>query len=195
MSKIETYLGLSIIGFFLIGMLAGCSERPTHSSDTDLSAATAEQNSPQDNVNTRKVDLSFLSKPKRPIQTPWGTKDVYDPTQDPDVRAAYRNYMESGFADEKRKLLFKARKDGREYYKFLGCSLVIDGACDVHEFYGCEGLEPYEPCNAINWPPYGPFEKCLVNNKTHHILGFKTTSDFEESISMFFTFGCDEWKE
>jgi len=63
----------SIIGFFLIGMLAGCSEHPTHSSDTDLPAATAEQNSPQDIVTTRKVDLSFLSKPKRPIQTPWGS--------------------------------------------------------------------------------------------------------------------------
>ena len=211
LSKFKTFLGRPIIGCLLIGLLAACSSGVQNSpnlqdglgqSETVTPKTNSEVASEQlvevDSTNFRERGLRLLTAPKRQIQTPWGVKEVYDPTQDLEVRAVYRSYMDSGFLDvaAQKNILRMVREDGREYYKYLGCSFVRDATCLPYDFSGCEGLEPGAPCSAINLPPHDVLiGSCTMNGKRHEHFGYQKTSDFEDSISQFFNFECLKWKE
>lgn len=210
-SKIKIYLGRPVIAVLLVGWLVACNSTVQNSSNLREDLGQSETVTPKntsdpppeqaikiDSTNFRERGLRLLTAPKRPIQTPWGVKEVYDPTQDPEVRAVYQSYMDSGFLDvtSQENILRMVREDGREYYKYLGCSFVRDATCLPYDFSGCEGLEPGAPCSAINLPPVAVLiGSCTMNGKRHEYFGYQKTSDFEDSISQFFNFECLKWKE
>ena len=161
-----------------------------------ISEIASEQLVEVDSTNFRERRLRFLTAPKRLIQTPWGKKEVYDPTQDPIVRSAYRNYMDTEFPNHSigSDVLSIAYKDLLEDYKRLGCSGVISNTCEFYNFTGCEGDQPYGTC--YNLPPEsGIVESCLINNELYHIGEFRQVSEFEKSLAKYFVLQCNKWKK
>ena len=180
-----------------VAVMAGCSSDGNSASDPDVSTAQTENVSPVKASNKRQVDLSFLDKPKRAVQTPSGIKLVYDPSQDPDVREAYRAYRDSGFSnalEQEISILSKARNDSREDFKRLGCSTVRGGDCTVYDYMGCEGMAPYKACLNLT-PVANQYDQCELNGKKHETRLHKETPDFHDAIASYFEIQCFKWKK
>ena len=180
-----------------VAVMAGCSSDGNSASDPDVSSAQTENVSPTKTSSKRQVDLSFLDKPKRAVQTPSGIKLVYDPSQDPDVREAYRAYRDSGFSnalEQEISILSKARNDSREDFKRLGCSIVRGGDCTAYHYLGCEGMAPYKGC--LNLPPVAKqYNLCKINGKNHDARLHKEMPDFHDAIASYFESQCSKWKK
>jgi len=81
--------------------LLGCAAQDVAAPDTvDNAQATTET------TVEKPVEFSTIGKPTKTIETPWGPKEVYDPIQDEEVRAAFKRIFD--------------RDDGVVHFEYFG---------------------------------------------------------------------------
>ena len=152
-ARFKTLGGVYIL-FSAGGILVGCgasTENQTISSAVEkLESAVAASAKDFNDANQNSLALdpdNFTTegKPKKTVETPWGPKEIYDYSNDPNVIYFYErvklfrkekklNGIPQGFDDEQEKFwreyIVKARKTSELDLARIGCVEIITSSCN-----------------------------------------------------------------
>jgi len=160
------FLVICVIVFSACGEEEGASSSP----NSQTSAAAK--------INAGLSEPSgSISSYTKPVQTPWGSKEIYDPVKDPDFIEAFKNFR--GIHHEQEDVFWKQYTEtfgARHYTDFarIGCGKIQDRTCKFHS--GRPGQDPM----------YGLVSSCRKPD-------YKSEYDFKTAMEKFTWSRCMVW--
>lgn len=176
----------------------------------------------EDDAN-RNINQGFTTegKPTKTIETPWGPRDVYDYSSDPEIIHFFEDArLTSTFSDKQavfwNKNVFVARKTSQLDLARIGCVEMITSNCLTIEVNideqcmpennlgkstptSCEVDNFHYNMIAIPKEPFGPLPKCSINGSTHTSTS-RLNKNFRKMTGKEFAeltpdYQCTKWKK
>lgn len=160
-----------------------------------------------------KVEVGFthIGKPTKVIETPWGSKDIYDPLQDICVMDAFKSLFywsneDSYFQSRPPSLYKRSRRDNQRSkeiselqdgrYRYISLAKhesllqLQEAGCSFVETLNCSTLSV--TLNEIN--------TCPINGRVEYpflleMVGDPMRGTLEEQLELFFESSCSVWNE
>jgi len=163
-----------LAAFAIVAMALGCTVTESPSS------ATIETEPRVKDFATILKNFTTVGKPTQTVETPNGPREIYDPTQDEEVRAAFTyiyNQNDPNFRlvygpkpdGVHASILYRAMVEQKNSYKSLSCQTLVTSQCGVWFTRECKSDQS---CKFVRNEANGRFFCNVGNARAHDIRRF-----------------------
>ncbi len=188
-------------------VLSGCSVKTSADAASEPQATGVEQIE----VTVSNV-ITTVGKPTKTIETPWGPREIYDPSRDEKIISVYQGWYDGEFSFKSssprtKALLQKSSNIHTADYLRLGCMKVKWNVCGLNDYVfqtDCKNLhafgdENYSSCEVgqyvrLRAVRYDQFSCPVSDSPVENMHGYKYEPTFDASLARYFDRECLIWR-